>query len=254
MLHQLHYKTEGSGQPILLLHGLFGSLDNLGLLARDLSQDHYVLSVDLRNHGRSPHNAVHDYDSLARDVLRLLEELNLSQVTVIGHSMGGKVAMNLAPLCPERIKQLIVMDMAPVAYQQHRHDEVFAGIAAVADATPASRTEAMALLSQHIEMEGVKQFLGKSLYKAEHGLAWRFNYTALKQQYEHIIGWQTIAPQSLPTLFIKGEQSDYITADYQQAILAQFPNARAHVVANTGHWLHAEKPAMVLKIIRKFIR
>ncbi|CAM4015183.1 alpha/beta fold hydrolase [Vibrio neonatus] len=253
MSSQLHYKIQGNGKPMLLIHGLFGSLDNLGLLARDLSQDHQVISVDLRNHGRSPHYPEHTYTSQAADILSLIDELELTYVTLVGHSMGGKVAMKLASLRPELIKQLIVLDMAPVAYHVDRHSNVFAGIQEVAKQKPKLRSEAMSLLAQHIEMEGVSQFLSKSLYKEGDTLSWRFNYIALQNQYQQIMTWETLAPNPVATLFMKGANSDYIQAEHQSSIMQQFPNAKAHIIANTGHWLHAEKPDMVLRVIRKFI-
>ncbi|OBT08594.1 histidine kinase [Vibrio sp. UCD-FRSSP16_10] len=253
MSSQLHYKIQGSGQPILLIHGLFGSLDNLGLLARDLESDHQVISVDLRNHGRSPHLSQHTYAAQANDILNLINDLGLSDIAVVGHSMGGKVAMTLTSLKPELFTQLIVLDMAPVAYHVDRHSNVFAGIQEVAKQKPKLRSEAMALLAQHIELDGVRQFLSKSLYKNGDTLDWRFNHLALHDQYLQIMGWEPLSANSLPTLFIKGGDSDYIQQKDQKAIMQQFPCAKAHIISNTGHWLHAEKPDMVLRTIRKFI-
>ncbi|MEZ9132691.1 alpha/beta fold hydrolase [Vibrio breoganii] len=253
MSSQLHYKIQGHGKPILLIHGLFGSLDNLGLLARDLCQDHQVISVDLRNHGRSLHSDEHTYAAQAEDIRQLMDELALNELTVVGHSMGGKVAMKYAAISPMNIKRLIVLDMAPVAYNVDRHSNVFAGIQEVAKQKPKLRSEAMSLMAKHIEMEGVRQFLSKSLHKNGDTLDWRFNHQALKSQYSEIMTWSALAENPLPTLFIKGADSDYIQGEHQPEIMAQFPNAKAHVIANTGHWLHAEKPDMVLRVIRKFI-
>lgn len=253
MSDQLHYKDQGDGEIIILIHGLFGSLDNLGLLARDLIKDHRVISVDLRNHGRSFHSDDHSYQAQAYDVLNLINSLNITKATVIGHSMGGKVAMRLASLAPNIVEKLVVMDMAPVSYQVDRHANVFAGIQAVENGVPKVRSDAMDLMATAIELDGVRQFLSKSLYKQGDKLAWRFNHRVLKSWYWEITGWESLAPNPVPTLFIKGADSDYITADYQAQILEQFPNAKAHVIANTGHWLHAEKPEMVLRTIRKFL-
>lgn len=249
----LNYKLEGNGQTVVLIHGLFGSLDNLGLLARDLKNDHQVLSLDLRNHGLSFHCDEHNYDLMAQDVNQLLEHLNLTSVIVIGHSMGGKVAMKLADIAAPKISQLVVLDMSPVAYTQRRHDNVFAGLDAVLAQKPTSRSEVMSILAQHIEMEGVRQFLGKSLMSDQNVMTWRFNVAALKAHYAEILGWNIIAKCRIPTLFIKGADSDYLTTQHQPMVQAQFSQAKAHVIANTGHWLHAEKPAEVLRAIRKFI-
>ena len=252
MSAQLNYKIEGEGHTIVLIHGLFGNLDNLGLLARDLRNDHQVLSIDLRNHGQSFHSEQHNYTEMARDVANLLNTLELTDVTIIGHSMGGKVAMALTQLTT--IKQLVVLDMAPVAYQQRRHDNVFSGLQAVIKEQPHSRSEALNILEKHIEIDGVRQFLTKSLFKNDHSvMEWRFNVRSLLSNYDQIIGWEPIPASATRTLFIKGGNSDYLTHEHQSSIQEQFSNAKAHVIANTGHWLHAEKPAEVLRAIRKFI-
>ncbi|KJY85365.1 histidine kinase [Vibrio galatheae] len=253
MSHLLNYKLEGEGHTIVLIHGLFGNLDNLGLLARDLRSDHQVLSIDLRNHGLSLHSDEHNYRLMAQDVFALLQHLQLNNYTLIGHSMGGKVAMKLAELAETNINKLLVLDMAPVKYTVSRHDNVFDGLKAVIELKPTQRKQALDILAQHIELEGVRQFLGKSLYNNGEHLAWRFNVTSLWNNYQEILGWQPITPIATPTLFIKGGDSDYLTAEHQLDVQRQFPNAKAHVIANTGHWLHAEKPAEVLRAIRKFI-
>lgn len=249
----LNYKLEGDGQAIVLLHGLFGSLSNLGLLARDLSQDHRVISLDLRNHGLSFKSQQHDYTLMAQDVIDTLGALGIDKAIIIGHSMGGKVAMKMAALAPALTEKLIVMDMAPVAYQQRRHDNVFNGLHAVMEQKPTSRHEALQLLAQHIELDGVRQFLAKSLYKEGHHLAWRFHVDALINNYDSILGWTPIEQTNIPTLFVKGGDSDYLTAEHQSLVQQQFSQAKAHVIAGTGHWLHAKKPAEVLRAIRKFI-
>lgn len=254
MSNLLNYKLQGNGEVIVLLHGLFGNLDNLGLLARELIQDYQVLSVDLRNHGLSFHSQSHTYEEMANDVQQLLTSLHLTNVTLIGHSMGGKVAMKLASFTPDSIHKLIVMDMAPVAYKQRKHDNVFDGLQAIMDNPPSNRSTALTMLKQHIEMEGVRQFLGKSLYKKDQTLTWRFNVESILENYWNILGWTPSPSIDVNTLFLKGADSDYLIADYQKDIQAQFPNAKAHVIANTGHWLHAEKPQEVLRAIRRFLK
>lgn len=253
MSQLLNYKIEGEGHTIILIHGLFGNLDNLGLLARDLRNDHQVISIDLRNHGQSFQSDEHNYELMAQDVFELVQALELSAFTVIGHSMGGKVAMKLAELAQDQVKQLIVLDMAPVQYTQSRHDNVFSGLKAVMAQKPTSRKQALEVLAEHIELEGVRQFLGKSLYNNGEHLTWRFNVASLWDNYWEILGWTAIEKISTPTLFIKGGDSDYLTNEHQVEVQRQFSTAKAHVIANTGHWLHAEKPAEVLRAIRKFI-
>ncbi|MDC0611019.1 alpha/beta fold hydrolase [Vibrio sp.] len=249
----IHYKIEGEGLPIILIHGLFGSLDNLGILARDLRQHYQIISIDLRNHGLSFHSDEHNYQNMAEDVIALLDHLKLDKVSIIGHSMGGKTAMKLASLDSKRVTSLVVLDMAPIHYTKNRHDDVFAGIELVDAQRVTSRKEALETLAQRVKIEGVRQFLGKSLYKDAHGIMqWRFNASSLKQNYPNILGWDPIEPVATPTLFVKGGDSEYIISDYQSQIVQQFPNAKAHIIANTGHWLHAEKPQEVLRAIYKF--
>jgi len=170
----------------------------------------------MRNHGQSFHSDEHDYAVMANDVKQLLESLNIEKAIVIGHSMGGKVAMKLADIDASRLEKLVVLDMSPVKYTKRKHDAVIAGLDSVLENKPTSRGEVMELLAQHIEEDGVRQFLGKSLTKQDDHMTWRFNVPSIKQNYWNIIGWE-------------------------------------HVIANTGHWLHAEKPAEVLRAIRKFI-
>ncbi|SJL82366.1 alpha/beta fold hydrolase [Vibrio palustris] len=249
----LNYKLEGAGHTIILIHGLFGNLDNLGLLARDLKNDYQVLSVDLRNHGLSLHSDEHNYELIAQDIKELVEHLQLSNTIVVGHSMGGKAAMKFADIAPKHVDKLIVLDMAPVTYPDARHDAVFAGLNAVIKQQPQSRRDAMQVLAEHIEMEGVRQFVGKSLYNTGEHMAWRFNVSALEANYRHILGWNDIEPNTIPTLFIKGADSDYLMPEHQKSIQTQFPNSKAHVIANVGHWLHAEKPTEVLRVIRRFL-
>ncbi len=249
----LNYKQNGTGHTILLIHGLFGNMDNLGLLERELVSDYRVISLDLRNHGHSFHSDQHNYQLMAEDVVTLIHTLALEDVTLIGHSMGGKVAMKVSDLIPETIRCQVIMDMAPVAYKERKHDAVFAGLNAVSTASPSSRAEAMAILSEHITLDGVRQFLGKSLYRPKNHFIWRFNVPSLEKNYLSILDWETITLCHVPTLFLKGADSDYLLAEYQDAVTAQFTHAKAHVIANTGHWLHAEKPAQVTRVIKRFL-
>ena len=256
----LNYKIEGSGSPIILIHGLFGSLDNLGLLARDLKENYQVVSLDLRNHGRSFHSEEHDYASMADDVYQLVSHLKLPPFALLGHSMGGKVAMKFAEKHSDLLDKLLILDIAPVIYTQRRHDNVFQGLQAVEDLKPQSRSEALSILAQHIHFDAVIAFLSKSLYRCEnheHGsgkiFCWRFNASLLESLYSQVIGWESISQVHTPTLFLKGKESDYVLPEHQDLILEQFSDAKAHVISNTGHWLHSEKPLEVLRAIRKFI-
>ncbi len=238
-----------NNSPIVLVHGLFGSLDNLGILARSLVADHDIIQVDMRNHGLSPRSPEMNYPAMAQDLLDTLDDQQIEKATFIGHSMGGKAVMALTALAPERIDQLVAIDIAPVDYHVRRHDEIFAAINAVTDAQASSRQQAASVMRQHLQEEGVIQFLLKSFVDGE----WRFNVPVLWDQYPHIVGWETIPAWEHPALFIPGGNSPYVTAAYREQLLAQFPQARAHVIAGAGHWVHAEKPEAVLRAIRRYL-
>ncbi|MFY2738793.1 esterase [Pseudocitrobacter faecalis] len=238
-----------NNSPIMLVHGLFGSLDNLGVLARDLVTDHDILQVDMRNHGLSPRADEMNYPAMAQDLLDTLDAHNIEKATVIGHSMGGKAVMALTALAPERIEHLVAIDIAPVGYHVRRHDEIFAAINAVTRAGVSSRQQAATVMREFLAEEGVIQFLLKSFVDGE----WRFNVPVLWDQYPHIVGWETIPAWDQPALFIPGGNSPYVTEAYRDDLLSQFPQARAHVIAGAGHWVHAEKPDAVLRAIRRYL-
>ncbi|MCR3698685.1 esterase [Citrobacter portucalensis] len=238
-----------NNSPIVLVHGLFGSLDNLGILARDLVVDHDIIQVDMRNHGLSPRSPEMNYPAMAQDLLDTLDAQQIEKATFIGHSMGGKAVMALTALAPDRIDRLVAIDIAPVDYQVRRHDAIFTAINAVTHAQVTSRQQAASVMRQHLREEGVIQFLLKSFVDGE----WRFNVPVLWDQYPHIVGWETIPAWEHPALFIPGGNSPYVTEAYREQLLAQFPQARAHVIAGAGHWVHAEKPEAVLRAIRRYL-
>ncbi|ECS5319920.1 alpha/beta fold hydrolase, partial [Salmonella enterica subsp. enterica serovar Hadar] len=148
-----------NNSPIVLVHGLFGSLDNLGILARDLVADHDIIQVDMRNHGLSPRSPEMNYPAMAQDLLDTLDARQIEKAIFIGHSMGGKAVMALTALAPERVERLVAIDIAPVDYHVRRHDEIFAAINAVTDAQASSRQQAASVMRQHLQEEGVIQFL-----------------------------------------------------------------------------------------------
>ncbi|MGL4763461.1 MAG: alpha/beta fold hydrolase [Aeromonas sp.] len=250
----MNFKEQGQGPAVILIHGLFGSLDNLGLLARALGGHYRVISVDLRNHGTSFRSDDMSYPAQAADILALMDHLGLDQAAIVGHSMGGKVGMQLAKLAPARVSRLVVADMAPVAYPHSRHQNVFAGLNATLATLPQSRSDAERILAEHIEIAGVRQFLLKSFAKGDDGWQWRFNVPALEENYANIMGWPEDERRfEGPVLFIKGGDSDYMQPQYSEAALAQFPAAKVRVIAGTGHWLHAEKPMLFNKLVVDFL-
>lgn len=256
----LHHLDQGQGRPLVILHGLFGTLDNWQSLARRWATEANlrVISVDLRNHGRSFHTPEHSYALMADDVLQLFDHLGLGpDVTLMGHSMGGKVSMRLALDHPDRLARLIVVDIAPRFSNMEHQDDIVAGLQAVNLAAITNRQEADAALAEHVPQLGVRQFLLKNLYRAEdNSFAWRINLPALSASLP-AIGEETTAPAPFlkPTLFIRGGKSDYITPeDKLIGIPALFPNSQVATVVDAGHWVHAEKPDEMFELVRNFVR
>ena len=250
----LHTDITGQGQPLVLIHGLFGSYENLGVIARALQHDFQLINIDLRNHGRSPRADSMDYPQMAADVFETLDSLNIPQSAVLGHSMGGKVAMQMALLQPDRVSKLILADISPVV-NDPRHTRILQGLAAIDLASLQDRKQADLLLQPFVDELGVRQFLLKNLYKdPQNQFQWRINLTALTENYQQLLAAPTATgPYTGNTLFIKGGNSDYIQAAHQPLILTLFPKASAKIIQGTGHWLHAEKPAAFSKIVSDFL-
>lgn len=246
---------ESSTQWVVLIHGLFGSLDNLNLLAKHLAPDVNVVQIDLPDHGASPRSTNISIHFYATAIRKTLKSLNIASAQFIGHSLGGKVAMGLALDTPEFVSSLVVADIAPVAYG-HRHQKVFAALNHIDLASLENRAQATAVFAEMLDDEGTRQFLLKSLkkdYETETWY-WQFNLPTLERDYTHLIDWPYSGTSStVPTLFIKGADSDYILAEHQSAIVAQFPKAKAHIIQGAGHWLHAQKPSVFNSIVSKFI-
>lgn len=249
----LHTDITGQGEPLVLIHGLFGSYENLGVIARSLQDKFQIINLDLRNHGRSPHSEQMNYPLMAADVLETLDALGLNQVSVLGHSMGGKVAMQLALQAPERVKKLILADISPVV-NEPRHAGILRAMQQIDLTTLQDRREADQQLSATVTELGVRQFLLKNLVKEGNKFSWRLNLPALVANYPQILAApQANGPYPGPVLFIKGGDSDYLLPSHQSTIQQLFPHAKAKVIQGTGHWLHAEKPAAFSKIVADFL-
>lgn len=249
----LNFKKSGSGEPLVLVHGLFGSLENLGGIARLLQDQFTVYSVDLPNHGRSPHFSPTSLEQMSEEIGRWFDEQGLTHAHWLGHSLGGKVCMELALNRPDIVGRLVVVDIAPIKYGQH-HDDVFAGLLSVDPAQLKSRSEADKIIAEHVPEIAVRSFLLKNLQKEGDGFVWRMNLHALHNHYLSLIkANRQDASFAGPTMFLKGGNSPYIGESQREDILSRFPNAQLKVVANTGHWLHAEKPEVVAKLVSKFL-
>ncbi|WP_028669413.1 alpha/beta fold hydrolase [Saccharospirillum impatiens] len=252
---ELYSDTLGSGPDLVILHGLFGSGDNWRSIAKSLSEHYRVHLLDLPNHGRSPWVKQQSYPVFARAVSDWMSSQDIKQTALLGHSMGGKVAMQLAlNHCHVQIDKLIIVDIAPRAYPPH-HQDIFNALANTDLTRLKNRSDVDDALKDGIETTGIRQFILKSLYRNDNGqLAWRFNLDALQQQYNTIASEPDFDhPFNGPTLFIKGMNSQYIQSSDQSAITERFPHATAKIIEGAGHWPHAEKPAAFLRILERFL-
>ena len=245
-------KRDSTSPWLFLIHGLFGNADNLAGIKRYFESSFNIVSVDLPDHGESPWTSSFSMLDAAEAIFDIMQSLNIEKTAVLGHSLGGKVAMKLALNHGDSISHLIVADIAPVSYN-HSHQAVFDGLNAVPLDSIQSRKEAEKEMAAYVKEPGVRQFLLKSLYQDENGAwKWRFNVAGLIASYSHIIDWeQTNQTFNGVTLFIKGSESDYITSAYRDDITRYFPKAKAHIIEGTGHWLHAEKPAAFNAIVER---
>lgn len=248
----LFYRNSGKGAPLILLHGLLGASENLGALARLLQQDFNVFSIDLPNHGRSDHAEGMDFRAMAEAVANWMDEQGLASARVAGHSLGGKVAMELALGQPEKVEKLVVLDIAPVAYGP-RHERIFAGLRAVDPATVDSRSQADERMKPFVKDPAVRGFLLTNLVRLDGAFRWRMNLSDLQSQYSRLLEANREGHYHGDTLFLKGGNSDYISDTYKEEILRRFGQARVEVVSGTGHWLHAEKPERVARSIKNFL-
>ena len=251
---ELNYHRSGSGPTLIILHGLFGSWENWRAQIKKLAEHYDVIAPDLRNHGGSPHAEEIDYALMADDLIELMDRLGIEQALLLGHSMGGKVAMQLALEHPSRVQKLIVADIAPVAYGDH-HQEVFQGLFNVDLAQLRSRADADAQLAEYIDSAAVRAFLLKNLQRSRDGVfSWKMHLQALYDSYQNISAAPSAEGQyDGPVLFIKGGASDYLLPQHAAAIKARFPHAQYKIIDGAGHWLHAEKPAAFNRLLERFL-
>ncbi len=252
---ELNYKEFGQGEPLVILHGLFGTLDNWQTIARKLAKNYTVFIVDQRNHGRSPHHADFNYQVMAEDLRNFMEERWAYQATIIGHSMGGKTAMQFALTYPDMVEKLVVVDIGPKQYVGG-HQAIFEALFAVDLPKIQNRKEADLQLAQGIDNLAVRQFLLKNLTRSKESgqYEWKMNLSAIHAHYQDIL-----APIEVDdvydgeTLFIKGGKSDYLAPADLEAIRILFPKAELQTIADAGHWVHAEAPGEFLEILEKFV-
>lgn len=251
-LNYKKYGTAGDRSPLIILHGLFGSSSNWNTIAGRLAERFTVYTMDLRNHGTSPHADRFDYPTLAADILEFLQDAAISQAHLLGHSLGGKTAMQFALSYPQRVEKLIVVDIAPQAYAPH-HDHIIDAFESVNLARVQSRQDADAMLAQTVPEAGLRQFLLTNLVRADGAFRWRMNLAGLKGSYANIVA--AIGPGTFPkpALFIRGGKSDYVQDDAIPLIQQYFPQAGIETITQAGHWVHAETPAPFLKLVMDFL-
>lgn len=255
LFHKIYEGPSDSTEaPLVILHGLFGTLDNWHNIARKLSKKRTVIGVDQRNHGRSFHDEQMDLPTMAEDLERLLEHLNIGSCDLIGHSMGGKVAMYFALHHPGFVRKLIVVDIAPKEYIPG-HDRIFEAMFALDLSNMESRKEAESKLSEYIEEQGIRLFILKNIERDDNDrYRWKIDLNAIFKNYPNILQEVESAwPYSDEVLFIRGERSPYISKEDEGHILEHFANAEFKTIGGAGHWVHSDSPEEFVQTADEFL-
>lgn len=264
---KLFYRELGKGEPLFILHGLYGSSDNWLSIAKVLEGYFRVILVDQRNHGQSPHSSSNSFSDLTSDLIELFDDLCIEKAFILGHSMGGKVAMQFAIDYPEKTRSLVVVDIAPWGLNfdssigqtvLEEHKQIISGLMSFPINSINSRIKADELLSITITSEKTRQFLLKNL-KRERGnsFSWRFNLQAISQNLDKLMG--SITPKNrnqkslTKTIFIKGSLSNYILKEEEEELKKYFPNSEIVVIENSSHWVQADRPNEFLNVVIKFL-
>jgi esterase len=253
---ELHFSRAGQGDPLLILHGLFGSGRNWHSHARRFAEHFEVFSVDLRNHGQSFHADEMNYPVMADDVMRLIDRLGLGECRILGHSMGGKVAMTLAIRYPGLIARMLVADIAPVAYFHH-YDDLIEPILALELDRFTSRTEIDHALRAHIPEDQLRSFLLQNLEREGNDWRWRVNWRAIQSEMDWLTGFDPMPEDWVggpPTLFVRGANSDYVDEAEVEVIKRHFNRAGIATIEGAGHWLHAEQPQQFYALALEFFQ
>lgn len=250
---KLFYRQSGQGDPLIILHGLLGSSDNWFSLAKTFAEHFTVYLVDQRNHGQSPHSDEFNYSLLTEDLNDFYKEHGIEKAHIIGHSMGGKTAMNFAVKYPEKVDKLIIVDIVPKVYPVH-HDHILDGLKAIDLEAVTNRTEADKILSAHVTEPDVRQFLLKNLARDEQSkFIWKMNLQGIDKHIEEIgEGMQYEGTYPGVALFVKGAHSNYYKPGDEEAIKKIFTAAR-FVTLDTGHWVQAEKPKEFADTVMSFL-
>lgn len=249
----LYYRKTGKGGPVFILHGLFGSSDNWLTVAKALSNEYCVYLVDLRNHGSSPFSDQWNYKVMAQDVKKIADEEGIEKACILGHSMGGKTAMEMTIMYPGMINRLMVVDIGPKSYPvRHRH--ILDALRSIDLSEVSKRNEADRQLAGYIQDRRIRGFLLKNLQRGDNGdFVWKVNLDVIDNNIEELGAAQVPDhPVSIPALFVRGSRSDYILDEDEGSILEFFPDARFVTIEDAGHWLHAEQPEALLSVVKDF--
>jgi pimeloyl-ACP methyl ester carboxylesterase len=249
---KLFFRKLGQGKPLIILHGLFGSSDNWMSVAKVLAENFEVYVIDQRNHGQSFHAPEHNFDVMANDLAQFVSENGIVAPIIMGHSMGGKVAMRYVLDNPDKVEKLVVVDISPRGYKVH-HDQILEGLKSIRIDSISSRKEADEQLAAFVPELGVRQFLLKSLDRTANGFKWLINVKAIDKNIGHIVGEIEGGPSPVNTLFIKGETSRYIRDLDLPMIEKLFPHSEVVTIQQAGHWVHAEQPEEFIETVTSFL-
>ena len=254
MTHRFHWMEYGAGEPLVILHGLFGSLDNWATLARRFGERHHVLAYDARNHGRSFHDPVFSYRAMAEDLREFMAARGIASANLLGHSMGGKTCMTFAVSYPAKVRRLVVVDIGPKEYGR-RHDELLEAMHELDPAAFRDRSAVDAALGVRIADAPVRQFLMKNLVREPHGgFRWKMNLPVIAARYaETGRPLPAGARYDGPTLFVRGSLSSYLLPGDFPSIRGFFPAAEMATVEGAGHWVHADRPAELAAVVEEFL-
>ncbi len=251
---KLNFRTLGSGDPLIIMHGVFGSSDNWQTLGKVFSENFKVYLVDLRNHGNSPHSDMFNYDVMVEDIVELMTDQGITKANFLGHSMGGKVAMHFATQHSRMVDRLIVVDIAPKYYPPH-HQQIFEGFHSIDLSTLKNRKEADEQMAKVISNFGVRQFILKNLDRRKDGsFGWKLNLEVIERAVENVgEGIEGEVSFVGKTIFIAGGKSDYINSGDRELIQKYFPGSQIVTVDGAGHWVHAEKPQELSDLVLDFL-
>jgi esterase len=251
---KLYFHVNGTGFPVVILHGLLGSSDNWRALSKPLARRYRIYAVDLRNHGQSPHSETMTYSVMADDLREFFERQRISEAHLVGHSLGGKIAMQMAISYPDRVKKLVVVDIAPKAYPPLQRP-ILTALQRLELQTFSSFGEIDAALASAIPESAIRQFLLKNISRAPNtGFQWRIDLASIAKNYDELT--KAIIPErqyDKPALFVRGGRSDYIQEADRPSIRGIFPRAELMTVATAGHWVHAEATEEFLSILTAFL-